>query len=49
VEEIESTLLPQIKSAHIAFRVAVSNSLPKEVKADKDRLEQVLLNLLLNA
>lgn len=48
VEDEASAMMPRAESAHIALKLAISNTVPL-VYADERSLKQILLNLLSNA
>eukprot|EP00347_Sterkiella_histriomuscorum_P014284 403361468 len=49
ITRIEKIMINQLKSQNVAFRVSRDPDLPKIIYSDPEKLEQILLNLLLNA
>lgn len=49
IQKIEKIMINQLKSQKVFFRVSIESELPSKMFSDPEKLEQILLNLLLNA
>lgn len=49
ITRIEKIIVNQLKSQNVIFRVSRDPLLPSRLYTDPEKLEQILLNLLLNA
>ena len=49
ISHIERIIINQLKNQNVVFRVSRDPDLPKIIYSDPEKLEQILLNLLLNA
>ena len=49
ITRIEKIMINQLKSQYVVFRVSRDRYLPEKMYSDPEKLEQIVLNLLLNA
>lgn len=49
VSDLERTFMPIAKQKHLAFKTDIAGDVPREMRSDRLRVEQILRNLLSNA
>ena len=49
IKRIETIMINQLKSQNVVFRVSKDRNLPDRLYSDPEKLEQIILNLLMNA
>lgn len=49
ISRIEHIMIYQLKNPNVVFRVSVDPELPEKMYSDPEKLEQIILNLLLNS
>ncbi len=49
IKQLESSFRPQAESKNIGFKIEISDGAPKELRTDRQRLQQIVRNLVSNA